>query len=425
MQLQDGKLYIKKRTPQQWLTLFVLVMPFLLQTFLQLFGLPRVINYTIDVAWVVLLLMMFFKKQIEMPQNIVPFAVFVILIFVYSFIGYLFNFQSPFYFLWGVRNNFRFYIAFFAFVLYFEADDIESIFKFLNVLFWIDVAVSLIQYLILGYEQDFLGGIFGVERGSNASTLIFFSVILLNSILLFFEGKEKVLVCLSKCAAALLIAALAELKVFFVFFVVILFATMIMTRASWKKVVLSVVVVALILLSNTILIMIFESSISLDSILKQVTASSYSTQQDLGRFTAIPTISKTILTDIPARLFGLGLGNCDTSSFAVCNTPFFETHQNMHYTWFSSAFLFLETGYVGLALHFAFYIICFVGAVKMYRRKEGNRVYQQMAIIMSILCVGLVFYNSSLRTEAAYIVYFILSLPFIEAKNNVYVRHGG
>ncbi len=406
-------IYIKKRTLPQWMTLFVFAAPFFLPMLLQLFNLPGLVKYAVDVVWLGLLFVMCFRKRIEAQRKLVPFMVFVLLLFTYSFVVYLFNYQSPFYFLWGIRNNYRFYIAFFACATFFDEEDTTSFFSFLNIIFWINAIVSVVQFAFLGFKQDFLGGIFGVDTGCNASTIIFFSTILSRSVLLYLEGKEKALLCWSKCVIALLLAALAELKFFFVVFMLILLISMVMTKASWKKIILFIIVALLILVANAILGAYFESNISFESFLRLLTSSNYSSAKDLGRLTAIPTISRTILTDTPSRLFGMGLGNCDTASFSICNTPFFQAHQNLHYTWFSSAFLFLEIGYVGLVLQFGFYIICFVSAFKMLRRQEGNRLYNQMAMIMSLLCVILVFYNSSLRTEAGYMAYFVLALPFI------------
>ena len=37
----------------------------------------------------------------------------------------------------------------------------------------------------------------------------------------------------------------------------------------------------------------------------------------------------------------------------------------------------------------------------------------QISIIMVVCAIMLVIYNSSLRTEAGYMIYFMLSLPFI------------
>jgi hypothetical protein len=144
-----------------------------------------------------------------------------------------------------------------------------------------------------------------------------------------------------------------------------------------------------------------------------ITAQNYSGSEDLGRLTAIPTISQRILTEIPEKLFGLGLGNCDTSAFAICNTPFFQRYSYLHYTWFTSACLFLELGFVGLSLNLLFFVLNFFNVRKMMHNGSASEELCQMSMIMSILCIILTFYNSCLRAEVGYIAYLTMALPYI------------
>lgn len=420
--LEDKKyIYIKKRSITQWLTMFIVTMPFFLQALMQFFHIPSLIKYTVDIAWIVVLVSFLFKGRIQLKRGVAPFAVLIILFFFYCLVVYLFHFQSPFYLLWGTRNNFRGYIAFLAVAILLDYDDIKTLFKLIDVLFVINFFVSIYQALVLGYVQDFCGGIFGVETGSNASTIVLFSVVTARSLLLYMNGQEKTVLCFGKCAISLALSALAELKFFFVLFVIILIMAAAFTRFSWKKTAFMVVVVFVMSISGAVMTSLFESDLSLESIIHLITTDHYSSREDIGRLTAIPQISETILTQTPQRLFGLGLGNCDTSSFAICNTPFFQMHQGINYIWFSSACLFLETGLVGLLLYLAFFALCFFMALRKMKQNASEPLYAQMSMIMAVLCVAFTFYNSSLRTEIGYVAYFVLALPFIGFyKNKAY-----
>ena len=415
-----GKLYIKKRTLPEWLTLYIFLFPFLFSFALDFLNLPSVFKYTVDVVWIAVLLIVFARKNIVLQKKVVPFAVFAGAFLLFLFIVYLFNFQSPFYFLWGARNNFRVYAAFLAYITFFNEEDANSCLKFIDILFWINIAVTLYQFFILGYNQDYLGGIFGTEKGCNAYSIIFFALVITKSLLLYMNGLGKSLPCFLKCGFSLIIAAMAELKVFFIFFVIILVLAAIFTKFSWRKLLVFFITAVLIMLASSVLIAIFgdKQELTLQRIFELSTTSNYATTEDLGRFTAIPGISKNFLTDFPSRLFGMGLGNCDTSSFEICNTPFFRLHENLHYTWFLSAFLFLETGYIGLVIYLSFFVICFIFAFKHYRRDGGNRTFGAISMIMSILCIILTFYNSSLRMEVGYLAYFALALPIISEQTS-------
>lgn len=412
-------LQIRKRSFPQWLALGVFALPPLLLGLIDFFKVPGFIKYGVDVMWVLLLFIMVFSRQINVKKNITPFVVIVSLWLVYITLGYIFNYQSIFYFLWGIRNNFRFYVAFFAFACFLNEDDASSIFTFTDCLFWINIPITLFQFFVLGYKQDYLGGIFGTERGCNAFTMLLFVFVLARSFILCLDGKEKVVICILKSGFAIVLAAMAELKFFFILFAIIAVLVVLMTKISWKKMILIVVFAVLLSFSSPILTSIFGSdeALTLQRIIQLITAPNYATAEDLGRFTAIPVISREFLTEWYEKLFGMGIGNCDTSAFAICNTPFYQAYEYLHYSWFSSAFLFLETGYIGLILNLLFY--CMVGflSIKKLRSGNGNKFFCQMAIIFSVICIMLTFYNSTLRKEVGYMAYFVLALPFISLRD--------
>lgn len=418
--ISSGKINIRKKAFPEWLTYYIFLIPLIISVLIGFLGLPSFVKYSADLAWIILLVAVFFKKKMVIEKRLAVYIAFVVSIVVLWVTVYIFNYQSIFYFLWGIRNNLRFYVAFIAFWTFFSEDDANWCLKFLDVVFWINAAVSLFQFFALGYEQDYLGGVFGVDRGCNASSIIFFSIVLAISLIKYMEGKESALGCFSKCAFALLLAAMAELKVFFLVFVLVLILAALFTKFSWRKVLLIIVSAFFIMVASYVLVAVFGEgeSLNIERIVELITATSYSSEEDLGRFTAIPLISKNFLTTLPEKLFGMGIGNCDTSAFEICNTPFFKANQNLHYTWFSSAHLFLETGYVGLAVYISFFAVCFAMALKSLRKKKGNPLFCQVSIIMSVLCVILTFYNSSLGTEIGYLAFFSLALHMIPSKGN-------
>jgi len=411
------KIYIKKRNFPEWLTLLIVLLPFFLEFLLSPIGLPSFIKYSADVAWVILLFFLVFKKSLVLHKKLIPFLLFTVAFFIYTFVFYMFNFQSPFYYLWGLRNNFRYYIFFFAIVTFFAEDDINTFFKFLDILFWINAVISLVQFFFLGYKQDFLGGIFGMEHGANAYTIIFFVIISSKSLLAYMSQKESAVKCFTKCTVTLIIAALAELKVYYVLFLLVLGISALLTAFSWKKFIAIFVCVVAVIFGSILLTALFDfdNVLSLNYIWELATQENYSTQGTVNRLSAIPALARTVVTDFKDRLFGLGLGNCDTSAFAICNTPFYQTYGDLRYSWFSCAILFLETGYMGLVIYISFFVMCYIMARKQMKIDPTNSLICQMAMIMSVICVILTFYNNSLRAEAGYMAYLILALPFVNS----------
>lgn len=413
---KTGLLYIKKRSTYEVLTYIIFLFPFIMAFLLEFLHLPSFVKYSVDVMYLIALFLMNNGKNTLIQKEHTAFVAFVVSFLLYSLFTYLFNFQSPFYFLWGVRNNFRFYIVFLLYIVAFDEDDALGFLKLMDYLFWLNAIVSVFQFFILGYRQDFLGGIFGVDRGCNAYTILFFSIVIGKSFLLFMNKNESAVVCFTKCGLSLVIAAMAELKFYFVLFVLILLSCTAMTRFSFRKAFVLIVAAWLLMFSGLLLPMIFgeKTALTPENIWKMITATNYATTRDLGRFTAIPTIARDYLTDWSGRLFGMGLGNCDTSSFDICNSEFYKSHSYLNYNWFSSAFLFLETGIIGLLTYLSFFVICFVSAFRRMKRKEANELFCRLCMLMSVVCFIMVFYNSSLRTEIGYMAFFSLALPFVK-----------
>ena len=420
MKLLKGKLYIQKKNFPEWLIFFVLFLPFIIPTLHQLLSFPQFIYYIIDILLIVCLGLVIMQRQVKANRTLFVFFVYIILFLIYTIITYIFNYQSLFYYLWGVRNNFRFFVAFMAFGLYLKEQDAKNYLQILDVLFWVNAIVSVIQFFLLNFQQDYLGGIFGIEKGGNGYQFLFLSIIVVRSLIRCFNHEESILLCGSKCLVSLLIASIAELKFFFIDFAIIVALTMLVTSFSWRKLVVVLISFIGIIFAISVLAVVFPSTVgffTLDILLESATSTDgYTASGDLNRFSAIPIIANQWFSNNFQRLFGLGLGNCDTSRFAFLNSEFYVRYSHMHYQWFHTAFLFLEGGYIGLILFFVFFILVFIKARKLKNQKATNCEFAQLAMVISLNCLLIMFYNSSLRTEAGYMAYFVLALPFINYK---------
>ena len=407
--------YLKKRSFCQVLALYILIAPFFLNFLQDFLHLPSLIKYTVDLAWVVAVVRLVFDRIQFVYKKTLPILILILTYLLYVSIGYLFKYQSVFYFLWGLRNNLRFYVAFMVFVYFLDGDDIQWSLKLIDILFAVHVVVTFFQFFVLGYQWDYLGGIFGVRTGCNGHSLMLLLVVCIKSLLTYMHNEEGLILCLLKCGASFIIAAMAELKVFFVLFLLLLVVAALITKFSAKKILIIVSISFVVFLAGSIFTSIWgnDKTLTVERIVELITATSYSSERDISRFTALPVISNSILVETPQKLFGLGLGNCETSSFAICNTPFFQSHSYMNYDWLSSAFAFLETGYFGLGLALSFFVVVYICARRMKRRGEGMALYAEMAMVMAVACIVLFFYNSSLRTDIGYIAYFVLVLPFV------------
>lgn len=397
--------------------LFIFFFPAAQAFLTELLPIPDAIKFLCDGFLVLLLLKLFSQRFTKIDNYSMPFVVVVALFFFITLVGYLFNYQSVFYYLWGLRNNIRMFVAFFAFAYLADWEDAKGWIKALDVLFVINFAVVILQYFS-GYGQDYIGGIFGTSKGCNGSLLIFLCIVFAKTILSFMRGEEKMSKCIFVSVASLLVSTLSELKMFFILFILILFMASFMTAHSIKKTLFFAFGSVLVVLFSTLLTVLYKDFmdfLSFDSLIKALTDTGYATDEDIGRFTALPVISQRFLPGFFRKLFGLGLGNCDSSSLSMFNTPFFESHQTVHYSYFSYAFLFLETGFVGLALYASFFVASFFVSRKLKKLEMADEFACQMSIILSVISLILLVYNSSLRMEIGFMLFFVLALPIISA----------
>ena len=129
---------IRRRSQNKILIWILFVGAFLLAPVTQFLHLPNFSKYILDISWFLLLMTMLFKKKRCISREASFLKRVLIIFFILTVTVYLFNFQSIFYYLWSFRNNFRGYVIFMAAIYYFDQDDINDIFKFLNLMFYIN-----------------------------------------------------------------------------------------------------------------------------------------------------------------------------------------------------------------------------------------------------------------------------------------------
>ena len=413
---------IKKRSQSGWLCWLIIVMPFLFGTLNDLLGLPWSIRYLIDVAWFALLLMMVVYRQRLLWRSTRKCVIWIVLFLIYTAMVYLPQYQNGLYYLWGIRNNFRFYVAFLACSVLLSSWDIDGYYRLFDQIFWLNIGVSLVQFFVLEIDGDQLGGVFGAETGANGYTNVFFCIILTKSIIFYLSKKEKLSTCAWKFIAAMIVAAMAELKFFFVESVMIIVLAVLFTDFSWRKVLIIVGGFVGVFAGVALLVQIFPSFTGFFTLEwlweAAITNKGYTSSGDLNRLNAIPIINEQFLKNGWSQMFGLGMGNCETSTFAFLNTPFFEKYGDLHYTWLSYAMMYLECGWIGLAFYFGFFVLVYYKVKKFERAStQTEKAYCRITRIMAVLCAVISIYNSSLCTETGYMAYFVLATPFAISRN--------
>ena len=210
-----------------------------------------------------------------------------------------------------------------------------------------------------------------------------------------------------------------ELKIFVVEIVIIFLIVMIIKKKSIKTVFISATGIFAISLLVTMFVHMngqgkdyYTTEIfSIKGMFEIVTRDSgYDGVGDLNRFSGISVLKQCYMKDDPIiKLIGLGLGNGEYARFSFFTSDFYVNYSSLHYQWFSSLFVFLETGFLGLISYLMIFASGMIqGVRKLYRLSIDFTFYFVMVTIMLIM----IFYGVTMRSEqSGFILYMILALP--------------
>ena len=414
------KICIKKRKLEEFSTIYILIIPFLFSTFIELLKLPSAIKYTVDIAVAFSFFMLLMKQKRNKNYNFLK--LFVFLFVFYCIINGLIKFQNLAYILWGFRNNFRFYIFFFACVYFLNAKTVDDLFLKLDKVLYVHIVVLLIQFFVFGYNRDNLGGLFGVRSGCNAWLNIFSVIVVSYTIIMYLNNRYDLKRTLLNCVITLISAAMAELKFFFVEFIVIAVLSSLVTKFTWKKFAIIIGTFIGIILTINLLIYIFpewSDTMSIQGLLEvAMSDKGYTSSGDMNRLTFLNMSNQMLDRYGVSHFTGMGLGNCEYSDSIIwLKTPFYQNYEITHYTWLSLPFFYLENGYIGLLFYIGFFVVIFCYSYMLGKKNQFKKYYFQVTMVISVMCLLISVYNVSMKMECAYMMYFMLAVPFIIASS--------
>ena len=393
--------------------LFVVFYRLLLQ-----YGAPSSISYVTDVINVILLLGLI--KTSRATGKIRKLIIVYILLFGWGLFGaIIYGFSAPL-FLWSARNYLRFLVFAVACTYYLKIQDFISVLNFLQKLIPLETILVLIQYFVFHYNGDYLGGIFGTVMGANLYVNLFVVIVFSYTLMKFLNGSDSFRKLFLVAVQIIVIAVLSELKFVFVELIIISGLAWFISKKDTKQIgkILLIIAAGYAIISISLpylysLYPDFENFLNLEFIFA-VHEQGYSMAGDLDRLSAIPIITKKVFNnDITRILFGIGLGNAEYSSMNFFCSEFYRIYGYLHYTWFSDAMVYLESGLIGLVLYALSFIVPFFEAMKNLKLDKENSELYGTIMVVCVMSLILMVYNQTLRTEAAYLLYFIIAASFV------------
>ena len=398
-------------------------------------GLPSTLNYVADFVLIWIIAEFLYGKRkynYYIPKSLVLCGTFL---WVASIVSYIGNLYSPLLYLWGVRNNFRFILFAMMCAVYLRERDIQMVLRILTGFFYLNIIVVTYQYFFVSYSQsaigDFISGLFsnGMERGGNASLDWLMCIVCTYAIVGYLNKTGSLMNVIITIVGSVYMAALGEIKLFYIQLVIIGILAITICKKSFK--VLGFVIAGSVGLYIGIQFLYFAfpkfaDFFTYETLISYVTKSEgYSSRghsMGIDRLTIFSYVFSQFLQTLPQRLCGIGLGNADFSSFSILTSSFYKNYSWSGYTFFSSSFVLIEMGIMGLIaylVYFANYIWhSFKAYIQSHKLNNIEKNVYCATIILGLICFLMIFSNQTLKMEtSAYMVNAMLAMSFVVSKD--------
>lgn len=402
---------------------------------------PSFIKYFSDMLTISLVYLLCYKlykkpyllKDIwHSKRNICIIFFLIIAFFIHTFISFIINHESLILYLWGLRNTFRFFIFFVSCVFFNTNNLFYNIKHILSVLFYFNIVLMIIQkFFYSNITVDQINGIFGVAVGNNNALNAFFCIMLIYFVVDIIRFKVLDKKNMINILLILIISAMSELKIVYIeFFILIIFALIFILKDLPLKKSLSYILILFVMCVASLQLLyklnptfsgfftnpqkiiqyIYSEPYWSDTAHEVLVEETGKIAEPINRFSFFEIIDNGFFNSTEKRIYGLGLGNCDYSSFSFLVSNNYAKYYPINYTWFSSSFCFIETGWVGFALYSMFFIL--IGYFSFYRILKNKFLHEETLVsgLMSAMAIILLFYGLALRTElSAYLIFYLLS----------------
>lgn len=386
--------------------------------------LPSSLSYSVDI--INLVLFVFALPKMPSAFSNAKNVIWAIMLFcLVCLLSAAINFVEPQYVIWEAICLWRIFIYACLVMVYWEWDDFEQLLNLFVKLQVVNVAFILIEYFILGCSQDTLGGMFGIDAGCNAGLNVYMCAIVAWSLRCYAAERGDAVTLAMVLISCLVIAAIAEIKLFYIEFIVIVLIQIILNRPTKRTLGILIGAVAAIGLGCWVFSVVFPAQFEIltdfDRLLSEADNSNIETGYGISRINAFGQISTQFFNnDLFYEMFGFGFGSASMSSIAFFSSPFSFIYGYLHYYFLQSAMLFLQMGYIGVAM----YILPFA-AMAIYVIRDCRHCGSQLAGILPMyIALFVIFlincmYNSTAHTYFALFWAVLLIGPLLSSKYRV------
>lgn len=321
----------------------------------------------------------------------------------------------------GLLGHYLGFFVFFVAIYVFTIDDYKKLFRLFYYYQFVNLGCSLYQYVVLGYYQDLNNGAF-----TGGATQDFFCGLL---IVYYYSSYIRKTESFNKCAfiliSSVIIAILQEEK-----FILAEIAIVVLYQAIvGKKNIRNILVISLFISAIPVIVSKMGeingeyASMSLSS--TQNIADNLTTEgagYGFPRIGSLPLITAAFFQDAQDILLGFGCGACENTNLSIADKTFIDRYRDLNYFQYPIQLTYLQTGLIGVCLYVGFFVTLLI--YNIIKRKQTGykfRFIYDIAIMINIICVALIWYNQTLKWYYAIMPFLFLALGPVctrQMKNN-------
>ena len=324
-------------------------------------------------------------------------------------------------YIFDCRQILRFPMFLYSCNVLLETKDIKKLFDWFCAFHVANTLYIIYQFFTLKVDDfwmrgDHLNGFFGTETGGNTFVNVMMVVTTVIAVRQYIERRYGKLKLIFFITLNSLLAVLIEIKIFFLeaALIAMIYGLPYLRRPKKKTI---AIVIGIVVLSVPIAMAMIQllyriypwmqGTMSFSKMFQVTTSSEvYTGVGDINRLTCISDVIRLIYSgNMIKSLPGVGLGAANISGGVGTFCSRFEW---THYSWFPLAYIYVELGLLGTVL----YLISLV----LPLRCKGGKIQNKFIVrTMCATCLLMMVYNESLRTEAGYLIYFMVAVGMILA----------
>lgn len=389
---------------------------------------PSAAYYVFDIANCFLFLISVGKLSQE--KTLGRYALFPILAFAITCITSAALFAiDPRCAFWEFLVDFRLFGIMILVCLYWDYSLWDYFLRFLYRLQWINALLVVFEFFGLGLIQDNIGGMFGITAGGNGSLNLYLCFVCAYAISQYValgrRGRVGLPLMLLTCVFSIAIAAVAEIKFFYFELVLLTLLLVVFNRPTRRTFGIVIAICLAIFVGMHIFSILMPSEFALmtniDAIMAEADNSNISTGYGVSRINAIPQINDMFFHgDRMLNTFGMGFGSATPGmASGLFVSRFYSIYGFLRYDYLQLSTLFLQVGFVGIAL----YLLAVISPVLQgFHDRRSIPVERKWVLGLSLTFVVLFFINcfymATMRTQFTFLWALMLVGPYFAQRDS-------